>query len=73
MPLQNPEEFAMGDVHAIYCKYCVDEQGKLLSFETILKSNAHYFQESQGLTAPAALKMAKDLLITMPAWKNQGV
>lgn len=72
MPLQNAEDFAMGDETANFCRYCVDKEGKLLPFDKILKSNASYFQESQGLTEQAATKMAKDLLVSMPAWKNVG-
>ena len=72
MPLENKEDFALSDPASSYCKYCVDAQGTLLSYEAILKNNAHYYKESQGLTEAAALKMAKDLLITMPAWKNAG-
>ena len=72
MPLENKEDFALSDTSSSYCKYCVDESGKLLSYDTVLKNNAHYFQESQGLTEQAATKMAKDLLVSMPAWKNTG-
>lgn len=72
MPLPNKEDFAMGDTSSVYCKYCVDPAGKLLPYETILKSNAHYYKESQGLTEQASLKMAKDLLQAMPAWKGIG-
>lgn len=70
MPLENKEDFALGDTSSSYCKYCVDKKGELLPYETILKNNAHYYKESQGLTEQAATKMAKDLLVTMPAWKN---
>ena len=70
MPLENQDDFAMGDTSSIYCKYCVDEKGELLSYDEILKTNAHYYMESQGLTEQAATKMAKDLLKTMSAWKN---
>lgn len=73
MPMENKEDFALGDPSSSYCQYCVDKTGELLPYETILKSNAHYYQESQGLTEPAAIKMAKDLLLTMPAWKKVGV
>lgn len=72
MPLENKDDFAMGDTSSQYCKYCVDPKGKLLPYETILKNNAHYYQESQGITEGAATKMAKDMLKTMPAWKNVG-
>jgi len=69
MPMQNLEDFALGDTSSTYCKYCVDQKGKLLPYDTILKNNAEYYVESQGLTEQAAVKMAKDLLKSMPAWK----
>lgn len=72
MPLENQDDYAIGDTSSPYCKYCVDTHGQLLPYETILKANAHYYQESQGLTEQAATKMAKDLLHSMPAWKNIG-
>lgn len=73
MPLENKTDFALGDTSSTYCKYCVDTKGGLLPYATILKNNADYYQESQGLTEQAATKMAKDLLLSMPAWKNAGV
>jgi hypothetical protein len=70
MPMENAEDFALGDTNSAYCRYCTDKSGKLLPFDKILKANADYFKESQGLTEPAALKMATDLLKSQPAWKN---
>jgi hypothetical protein len=72
MPMQNAEEFALGDLNSDFCKYCTDAAGKLLPFEQILKANADYFKESQGLAEHAAFKMATDLLKSQPAWKNAG-
>lgn len=73
MPLENKEDFALGDTTRSLCQYCVDQKGQLLPYDTILKNNAGYYQESQGLTEQAATKMAKDLLQSMPAWKGVGV
>jgi hypothetical protein len=73
MPMENAEDYSLGDTTSSFCQYCTDKAGKLLPFETILKANADYFQESQGLTPPAAIKMATDLLKSQPAWKNAGV
>lgn len=72
MPLENAEDYSLGDVTSSYCRYCTDATGQLFPFEQILKNNADYFQESQGITAPAALKMATDLLKNQPAWKSHG-
>ncbi len=71
MPLEKNEDFALGDPSSSYCRYCTDKSGNLLPYEKILKANADYFKESQGLTDPAALKMATDLLLNQPAWKNR--
>jgi hypothetical protein len=73
MPLESKEDFALGDTESSFCKYCVDEKGQLLSYEAILENNVHYYKESQGITDAAATKMARDLLVTMPAWKQKGV
>lgn len=70
MPMENQEDFALGNTQSIYCKYCTDKVGQLLSYDVILKNNAEYYQESQGLTSSAATRMAQDLLKTMPAWQD---
>jgi hypothetical protein len=72
MPLEKDEDFALGDVASPYCLYCTDKSGKLLPYETILKNNADYLKESQGLTDNAALNMAKSMLNEQPAWKHHG-
>lgn len=73
MPMESKEDFALSNPDSDYCRYCTDSQGQLLPYEKILDANASFYQESQGLTAQAALKMAKDLLKNQPAWKNIGV
>ncbi len=70
MPLEKPEDHALSDINQEYCRYCTDKSGKLLSFDKILKMNADYYVESQGVTPDAAIKMATDLLRSQPAWKR---
>jgi hypothetical protein len=72
MPLEKTEDYALGNTSSAYCRYCTDEQGSLLPYEQILKANAGYFQETQGIEAEAARKMAADVLREQPAWKNRG-
>lgn len=69
MTMEKPEDYALGDSASVYCTYCTDKAGKLLPFDTVLKANAGFFKESQGLTEQAALKMATDMLKNQPAWK----
>ncbi|EQA43316.1 zinc ribbon domain protein [Leptospira broomii serovar Hurstbridge str. 5399] len=73
MPLENKEDFALGDPSQIYCRYCTDPTGKLLPFQTILAMNAKQFEESQGITEEASIRMARDILRNQPAWKGLGV
>jgi hypothetical protein len=72
-PMEKAEDFAESNVINIYCRYCTNEKGELLPYETVLEANAKYYMESQGIPHNAAIKMATDLLTTMPAWKNQAL
>ena len=45
MPLKSAEDFALCDETANLCRYCVDKAGKLLPYDTILKSNADYYKK----------------------------
>lgn len=69
MPMEKDADFALSDRSSQYCSYCTDDHGKLLPYDTVLKANANFFRESQGLTEAAATKMATDLLKSQPAWK----
>ncbi len=72
MPMEKKEDFAQGNASSAYCQYCTDKAGQLLGYEVILKNNADYLKESQGINDAAALKMAKDMLKGQPAWKHIG-
>ena len=70
MAMEKTDDFALGDTTQIYCRYCTDMKGKLLPFEDILKANAGYLKESQGISDAASIKMATDLLKGQPAWRT---
>jgi len=70
MPMRESGDFALGNVASLYCSHCTDEEGKLLPYETVLKSNVHYYMSSQGIDESAATELAKNLLSTKPAWKR---
>ena len=67
--MEKRDDFALANVSSPYCRYCTDVQGQLLGFDVILKANADFYKESQGLSDQAAVKMATDLLRSQPAWK----
>jgi hypothetical protein len=70
MPMERPEDHALGDANALYCHYCTDERGKLLPYENVLSMNAEYYVKSQGVTPEAARRLAAAMLADMPAWKD---
>ena len=72
MPMERPEDHALGDVTHPYCRYCTDEQGRLLPYERVLGMNAESYVKSQGVTPEAAQRLAAALLADMPAWKSRG-
>jgi hypothetical protein len=71
MPMEKPEDYALGDATRPYCRYCTDARGELLSYEQVLKTNARFYVESQGVTPAAANVMARAMLADMPAWRDR--
>lgn len=54
---------------AMYCDYCLDEQGKLKSYETVLEGCiSGYFIPMQKMSRPDAEKAAREMLARQPAW-----
>jgi len=72
MPLTQAEDFALSDMNSSFCKHCVDDKGKLLDFEKILKGTAKFYVDSQGINLETATQMAKEMLLEMPVWKKPG-
>ena len=70
-PMENPEDFALGDPSQPHCRYCTDSTGALLPYEAVLATNARHYVESQGVSPEAARNMAAALLASMPAWRNR--
>lgn len=70
MPMDKPELFGAQNERNPYCKYCTDEAGELLSYETILEQNTQFYMSEQGLDKEAARAFSEKFLSTLPAWKN---
>ena len=71
MPMEKPEDFALGDMTRPYCCYCTDARGELLPYERVLEINASFYVESQGVTRAAAIEMARAMLADKPAWRSR--
>ncbi|QLH34775.1 MAG: AraC family transcriptional regulator [Parachlamydiaceae bacterium] len=70
MPLLKSEDYAKGDLNSEVCRYCVDQDGSMKSYEEILQGTAAHFMKTQGITKTAANVMAKQLMETLPYWTN---
>ena len=55
MPMEKPEDFALGDTTRPYCRYCTDSRGELLPYEKVLETNPapQLRQWVEGLKAQA--------------------
>ncbi|MBA2650873.1 MAG: hypothetical protein H0U73_01180 [Tatlockia sp.] len=69
--MKKPQDFAMENVHQLFCSHCTDKEGKLLPYKAVLEGTINFFMQSQGIAKEAAVKMSKDLLSSMPAWKGK--
>jgi uncharacterized glyoxalase superfamily protein PhnB len=66
MPLKDSKPGQM------YCDYCVDEKGKLKSYETVLEGCiSGYFIPMQKLSRPEAEKAARVMLAKQPTWAGR--
>jgi len=71
MPMERPEDFALGNPASLYCRYCTDAQGNLLPYEQVLATEIGFYVKSQGITPEAATRLAEALLADKPAWKSR--
>ncbi|MEZ4812878.1 MAG: hypothetical protein R2883_05245 [Caldisericia bacterium] len=57
-----------------FCKHCVDENGKLKTYDEVASNLASYLMETQGLDERASANAAKAIVSSQPVWeKKQGV
>lgn len=71
-PMRTPADFAGGRIGAQYCGTCGDSAGQLRPYADVLRGNADYLVQEQGLDPGAATALARALLDSMPAWKGRG-
>ncbi|MGE5583525.1 MAG: zinc ribbon domain-containing protein [Bacillota bacterium] len=69
MPMNKPEEFAMGDTSKDYCVYCARPDGTMQSYEEKLESMTGFIVETQGFDEKAAREAAEAMMRKLPAWQ----
>lgn len=71
MPMEKPEDYAMGDESKAYCRYCSREDGSMQNYEEKLESMTQFIVRTQGLARATAQDSAEEMLSRLPAWKDR--
>jgi hypothetical protein len=70
MPMENPQDFPLGDEGKDYCIHCAKPDGGMQSYGEKLESMTAFIVRTQGLDSGAARTAAKEMLSKLPAWKT---
>lgn len=70
MPMNDPSDFAMGDVNRDYCKYCARPDGSMQSYDEKKRGLTAFIINTQGLDEKAAQAAAVAMMAKLPAWKD---
>jgi len=71
MPMNDPSDFAMGDVEKDYCVHCARPDGTMQSYEEKLDSLTAFIMKTQGLDRQVAVDAARNMMAALPAWKTR--
>ena len=70
MPMQEKEDFAMGDPDKDYCSKCCRQDGSMQDYDEKLNSLTEFIVKTQGMDASAATNLAGDMMSKLPAWSK---
>jgi len=70
MPMRSAEDFGGGRIDNAYCVHCTDEAGELKPYEVVLAGMQHFAAQSTGVSEAEALRMAKEGMAKLPAWRD---
>lgn len=70
MPMKNKSDFAMEDTNKDYCVHCARKDGSMQSFDEKVDGTTAFLINTQGLDEAVARDTAKNILLKLPAWKN---
>jgi len=71
MPMNNPEDFAMGDVTLDYCVHCARPDGQMQSYDEKLESLSAFIIKTQGFDKQVARDAARSMMAKLPAWQQR--
>jgi hypothetical protein len=70
MPLERPEDHALGDPARPYCRHCARADGTMQSYPEKLAGFTGWLVSTQGLDQDAARQQAVAILGQLPAWRD---
>jgi hypothetical protein len=71
MPLIKKEDFANGDENALFCAYCVNEDGSVKSCEDIFEGGVQYFMTQIDNDRALAERLTRKNMGALPYWKDK--
>lgn len=70
MPMRSADDFGGGRTDNAYCVHCTDEAGELKPYEVVLAGMQQFAVRSMGVAESEALRMAKEGMAKLPAWRD---
>jgi len=70
MPMNKPEDHAVGDVSKDYCVHCARPDGTMVSREEARVGLTAFMVRTQGIDESAAMGAVDEMMAKLPAWKE---
>ena len=71
MPMEKPEEHALGDESKDYCVHCARPDGSMPSYEEALAGMTQFVVSTRGSDETAARNVAREMMAKLPAWRDR--
>jgi hypothetical protein len=71
MPMEHPDDHALGDPSREYCKHCARPDGSMQSYDEAVERMSKWMVRTQGLDGQVAKKLAVEMMSSLPAWKGR--
>ena len=71
MPMNQKEDFALGDLHAACCVYCVNPDGSVKSCEEIFEGGVQFFMTKLGGDRKLAEKVIRKNMRMQSYWQGK--
>ncbi len=70
MPMNTPEDHAVGDMSKDYCVHCARPDGTMVSREEARVGLTAFMVKTQGIDEIAAGTAVDELMTRLPAWRE---